>query len=332
MRALWKQTLCLAMAAIFIWAGTGWSQGAKYPAKPIDLIVPWAPGGGTDVSARVLAGYATKKFGYPVNVVNVTGASGITGMMQVMKARPDGYSLLMDGNVTASFLFAARTDLPMKIEDRTYIARATTDWCYFVTNIDTGWKTLDDLYKLLKTRPENFRWGAGAYASAPMFSQVDLFLAGGVDMEKIKKTKMVIFEKGNAVSLQACVTGDVQFGMAQAAELMSLLGTNRIRALVVNAPERTKEFPDIPTAKELGYPDAKMAVWYGVSGPKGLPDAVVRRWDELMKGAMTDPEAQAAAAKVKKAFAYIGGTEFKNYVLQEYQRTIPIAAGLGLRK
>jgi len=335
MHTLLKRKLGVALCIVLLLTSASWSQekkAVKYPTKPIDIIVPWAPGGGTDMSARVAAAYATKKLGVPVNVVNVTGASGVTGMLQVLKGAPDGYTLLMDGNVTSSFMFAARTDLPLTIEDRTYIARATTDWVYFFANLDTGWKTLEDALKFIRSRPEEFRWGAGAYGSSPMFSQVDLFTAAGIDMEKIKKTKMVVFEKGNAPSLQACVTGDVQFAMGQAADVASMLATKRVRVLAVNAPARTKEYPDVPTAKELGYPDAKMMVWYGISGPKGLPDYVVKTWDDLVRGAMNDPEAQAGATKAKKAWAYLPVAEYKAYVLRELQQTIPIATALGIRK
>jgi tripartite-type tricarboxylate transporter receptor subunit TctC len=325
----------LALCLLSVLTTVSWAQekkAVKYPTKPIDIIVPWAPGGGTDMSGRVVGAYATKKLGVSVNVVNVTGASGVTGMMQVLKSKPDGYTFLMDGNVTSSFMFATRTDLPVTIDDRTYIARATTDWVYYFANIDSGWKTLVDAITFLKSKPEEFRWGAGAYGSAPMFSQIDLFTAAGIDMEKIKKTKMVVFEKGNAPSIQACVTVDVQFAMGQAADVASVLATKRIRVLGVNAPERTKEYPDIPTAKEQGYPDAKMTIWYGVSGPKGLPEYVVRTWDDLIRGAMKDPEAQESAAKSKKAWTYLPSAECKAYVLKELQQTIPIATALGIRQ
>jgi tripartite-type tricarboxylate transporter receptor subunit TctC len=335
MHTLLKRKVGVVLCIVLLLASAGWSQekkATKYPTQPIDLIVPWAPGGGCDMSARVVAAYATKKLGVPVNVVNVTGASGVTAMMQVLKTSPDGHTLLMDGNVTSSFMFAARTDLPVTIEDRTYMARATTDWAYFFANVDTGWKTLEDALNFIRSRPEEFRWGAGAYGSSPMFSQVDLFMAAGINMDKIKKTRMVVFEKGNAPSMQACVTGDVQFAMGQAADVASMLATKRIRVLVVNAPERTKEYPDIPTTKELGYPEADLMVWYGVSGPQRLPDYIIKTWDDLVRGAMNDPEAQAGATKARKAWAYLPAAEYKAYVLKEYQRMIPIATALGLRK
>jgi tripartite-type tricarboxylate transporter receptor subunit TctC len=93
------------------------------------------------MSARLLAPYAVKKLGVPVNVVNVSGASGVTGMLQALKATPDGYSLLYDGNSVSSMMFGTRTDLPLKLEDRIFINRTTTDNWYFFCNIKTGWKT-----------------------------------------------------------------------------------------------------------------------------------------------------------------------------------------------
>jgi len=313
----------------------GWSQArkaVKYPIKPIDLIVAFAPGAGTDVVARLVAGYATKKFGVPVNVVNVTGASGVTGMLQVLRAAPDGYTLLMDGNVTSSFMFAARTDLPLKLEDRTYIARVSTDFVYFFCNAETGWKTLEDALQFARSRPGDFRWGAGAYGSTPMFTQIDLFMAAGIDMEKIKKTRMVVFEKGNAPSMQACITGDVQFAVGMSADISSLLATKRVRILAVNSPERTKEYPDVRTTKELGYPEADLMPWYGISGPKGLPNPVIKAWDDLIRGAANDPDAQAAAAKALKVWRYLPPADYKASILKEYEQIISVATALGIRR
>jgi len=322
----------LVLFVMVLLSAAGGAFGQTYPTKPIQLIVPWAPGAGCDLSARVVAPYATKKWGVSVNVLNVTGASGVTGMLQALNARPDGYTLLMDGNVTSSFMFATRTDLPLKIEDRVYAAMATAEPGYFFANTSTGWKKLEDAIQFLKTKPEQFVWGAGAYGSSPMFSQVDLFTAAGVSMDTIKKSKMVVFEQGNAPSMQACVTGDVQFAWGQAPNVPSLLATGRIVVLGVNSPERTKEYPNIPTTKEAGYPDAKMVVWYGISGPKGLPDNVVKAWDTLLKGAASDPDGQDLAAKAKRIWSYASSADYKAYVMKEYEKMIPIATALGLRQ
>jgi len=237
----------------------------KYPTKPIDLIVAAAPGAGTDMNARLIAGYATKRLGVPVNVVNVTGASGVTGMLQALRAAADGYTLLGDANFTSALMFATRTDLPLKLEERTFIARTITDYVYFFCHVDTGWKTLEDALQFIRSRPGEFRWGAGSYGSAPMFAETNLFLASGIDMDKIKKTRMVVFEKGNAPSLQACASGDVQFAAGMTGDVSALLSTGRVRALAVIAPGRTKEYPDIPTMPSSVIP--RLTSWLGMGSP-----------------------------------------------------------------
>ena len=330
-----KQVVFMALCVTLTLPVTVWSQakkGVKYPTKPIDLIVAAAPGAATDMNARVVAGYATKRLGVPVNVVNVTGASGVTGMLRALKADPDGHTLLADATFTSSFMFATRTDLPIKLEDRAFIARTMTDYVYFFCNVDTGWKTLEDALQFVRSRPEEFKWGAGSYGSAPMFAEMNLFLAAGIDIGKIKKTRMVVFEKGNAPSMQACVSGDVQFAVGMTGDVSSLLSTGRVRALAVNAPQRTTHYPDVPTTKELGYPKADVSVWYAISGPKGLPDHVVKTWDDLIRGAASDPEAQAAAAKALKVWSYLPSGEYKAYVLEEYKQTLSIATTFGIRR
>ncbi len=116
MRKLKKELLAGILLLAILCPASGLAQSrkeVKYPNKPIDLIVPYAPGAGTDLSARMVAVYVSKKFGVPVNVVNVTGASGVTGMLQVLRGAPDGYTMMMEGSSTSSFMFAARTDLPI---------------------------------------------------------------------------------------------------------------------------------------------------------------------------------------------------------------------------
>jgi putative tricarboxylic transport membrane protein len=303
--------------------------GSGYPNKPITIIVAYAPGGGADQSARVIASYATKKFGVPVNVTNVTGASGVTGMLEALQSPPDGYTLFLDGNVTSSFMYATRTSLPIGIEDRRYIARATTDYIYFFGCNNTTWKTIQEAVEFAKANPDQFIWGAGAQGSTPMFSQIDLFSAAGID---ISKTRMLVFDQGNAASLQACGGGDVQMAIGQAPDVASMLATGRVKVLAVNSPERTPQYPDVPTMKEAGYPEADLVAWYGLTGPKDLPDDVVAVWNNLLSQTSTDPVAAEEATKVKKTWNYLPADQFKQFVLAEYQQILPVAEEMGLRK
>ena len=310
-------------------SGLGAGGAAGYPTRPIELVVPFAPGGGQDLSARLVAGYAAKKWNQPVNVVNVTGASGMTGLIQVMKANPDGYSLMMDGNVTSSLLAASRSDMPMSLDERTYMGRATIDPMYYMTFSGSPYQTLKDAMDAAKTIPDSFTWGAGAFGSSPMFSQLRLFKAAGVP---VAQTKIVVFEQGNAPSLQALAGGNVLFGIDTAADVATFEGTGKVRVLGTSAPQRTAEYPNVPTAAEQGFAGAEFLLWYSVSGPPKLPNNVVEAWEKLLSEGANDPALLDEAAKAKRIVNYIPGSEVRKYVDEEYKAFLPLAREAGIRK
>lgn len=326
----WTLGVVVGAICLVAVAGSGFAgESAKYPTKPIELIVPAAAGGGSDLSARFIASQVSKKFGIPVNVINIGGASGVTGMLQALGAAPDGYTMLADTNFVSSFMWASRANLPMKLEDRTFVARATVTPNYFFTNLLTGWKTLGDAMQFLKTKPKEFKWAAGSFGSSPMFNQISLFLAAGVDIATIKQSTMVVFDQGSAPAIQAVLAGDLQFHGS--ANVESVLSSGRGRVLGANAPERVKWYPDIPTIKEAGFPTS-ITQWNGISGPKGLPDYVVRAWNDVLRQTLTDREMQAEAPKMRQIWAYLPGPEFKSNVMKENEEAIKIATEAGIRK
>jgi len=141
-----------------------------YPTKPVDLVVGFAPGGGADVAARLIAGYVSKKWGQPVNVINMPGASGITGARHVLSARPDGYTLMMDNHAVSSMLFAVQSEVPFKMEDRTTIALVTLDPVVYTVKSDSPWKSLRDVAEAAKANPKGFRYTLGGVARVASFS------------------------------------------------------------------------------------------------------------------------------------------------------------------
>lgn len=321
--------LPVALSVALLGCGLVPTTAARYPTKPVELIVPFAPGGGQDLSARLAAGYASKKWGQPVNVVNMTGASGMTGLLQVVKAAPDGYTMLTDGNVVSSLLAASRGDMPVSLDERTYMGRISIDPLYYMTFSGSPYQTLKDAMEAAKGNPENFTWGAGAFGSSPMFAQLRLFRAAGLN---VQQTKMVVFEQGNAPSLQALAGGNVLFGIGSAADVATFQPTGKVRVLGTSAPERTKEYPDIPTARELGFQGAEFLLWYSVSGPPKLPDQVIQAWETLLSEGANDPTYLEEAARAKRIISYIPGKEVRKYIDDEFAAFLPLAREAGIRK
>jgi tripartite-type tricarboxylate transporter receptor subunit TctC len=310
-------------------AGCSTAAAPSYPSRPIELIAPYAPGGGTDTSARLLASYASKKLGQPVQVVNVTGASGITGSLQMLNAAADGYTLLMDGVSNTTFLVGSRSDVPFKLEERTWLGQWFGDPMYYMYNADTPFKTLNEAMDFAKSKPSDYTWGAGAQSSMSMFHGLTLLVEAGIDP---KQTKMVVFPEGMAPSVQAALAGTVMHAGAMATDVEKLLPTGKVKILAVAANERTKEYPDVPTTKELGYPNANLLSWYGVSGPKGLPKEVVDRWAKLMDDASKDPEFLAESAKQKKVPSFVAPSEQQSHVLKEADKIRTLSQQIGIYK
>ncbi|MBI3637318.1 MAG: tripartite tricarboxylate transporter substrate binding protein, partial [Candidatus Rokubacteria bacterium] len=151
-----------------------------YPTRPVDIVVAFAPGGGADVAARLIAAYASKKWGQSVNVVNMPGASGITGALHVLRARPDGHTLLLEPHATSSMLFAVQSDVPFKMEDKTPIALITVDPVIYTVKADSPWKTLADVAAAAKANPKGFRYGLAGVSGVATFSISQFLYAAGV--------------------------------------------------------------------------------------------------------------------------------------------------------
>lgn len=137
------------------------SQSFAYPTKPIELIVPFNPGGGADVAGRLFATYLSKKWNVPVNVINKTGGAGIIGTRDVLTAPPDGYTMLGEGHATSSLLAAFQENIPFNWENRTFICRVTLDPIIYLVRPDAPWKNLKEVAEFAQKNPKTLRWGSG---------------------------------------------------------------------------------------------------------------------------------------------------------------------------
>jgi tripartite-type tricarboxylate transporter receptor subunit TctC len=300
----------------------------EYPTRPVEIVVGFAPGGGADVAARLMATHATRKWGTPVNVVNQPGASGITATRQVLSARPDGHTLFLDVHAVSSMLFAVQSEVPFKLEEKTPIALVTLDPVIYTVKADSPWKSLRDVADAAKASPKSFRYALGGVAAVAAFSVSQFLYAAGVP---VPETNKVVFA-GGAPALAALAGGHVDFAGQQWSEVTPLLGGGKIRALAVVHATRLPSLPDVPTAKEAGFPDLNVVGWQGLSGPPRLPAHVVQKWTALLEAASKEREFLEQAEKVSKVIVYKGPQEFMQFQQDELRKYLPMATQMGIRK
>jgi tripartite-type tricarboxylate transporter receptor subunit TctC len=321
----WIRLFCFLALALILCPDSGQSA---YPTRPIDMNVGFGPGGAADVTARLVAGYVSKKWGQPINVINMPGASGIIGTRATLTAKPDGYTLMMDNHAVSAMLAASQMDLPFKWENRTTVARVTVDPVFYTVKQDSPWKDLKEIAEYIRKNPKVVRWGIAGVTAVGAFAMPQFLEVNHLPFDSLNK---VVFKSGAEV-VTALAGGHIDFAAQQYSESTGLILGKKIRGLAVVNPERLPALPDVATAKEVGYPGLNVYGWQGVSGPSNLPKEVVEKWDHTLQEACKDPAFLEQAAKIFKVIAYLGPKEFWEFMQDEYKRYLPLAIKMGMRK
>jgi tripartite-type tricarboxylate transporter receptor subunit TctC len=329
-RGKYTQLSWLFLFSLFIictFPGLG-EPAPAYPNRPIEIVIGFGPGGAADVAARLVAGYVSKKWEQPVNVVNMPGGSGIIGTRHILASKPDGYTLMMDNHAVSAMLAATQIDLPFKWENRTVIARVTVDPVFYTVKEDAPWKDLRAIAEHIKKNPKVLRWGIAGVTAVGAFAMPQFLEENNLPIDSLNR---VVFKSGAEV-VTALAGGHIDFAAQQYSESSGLLLAKKVRGLAVVNPDRLSGFPDVPTAKEVGYPNLNVYGWQGVSGPPGLPKDVVEKWSKTLEMAATDQAFLEQAKKIYKIVAYLGPAAFWDFMQAEYKRYVPLATRMGIRK
>ena len=285
----------------------------KYPTRAISLIVPFAPGGSTDVAARAMSIFLQKKWGVPVNVVNKPGGNTIPGTLEVYSAAPDGYTILADGLPMSSLLEVVVKDLPFKVMDRTFIAMTVYNPLITIVPANSPYKTIHDLIADAKKNPESFTWDSLGGVSGDDFVGRMIMNAFKIDMAKTKP----VMSKGGAEAAVLVAGGNIKMGNPASISALPHIQAGTVRALAVALKERDPLLPDVPTYTELGYPSVYCPFWLGVSGPPKLPLHVVQAWSTAVAEMMKDPEYLELIKKQLFRPFYHGPKEMVEYIKKE---------------
>jgi len=263
-------------------AGGAFAASGDYPSKPVRLIVPFAPGGGTDIVARVLAQKLTESFKQTVIVDNRAGGGGTLGVETAVRASPDGYTtIIMSGSyATNAAMFKMSFDpvndiLPMGlIGDTAFV---------LVLHPAVPLKSVAELVAHAKAKPGVLNYASsGTGGIAHLSGELFDLLAG---------TRMThIAYKGTGPATNDLLGGQVQLLFGSAPAVVPLIRAGRLRALAVTTLKRMSSFPELPTIDEAGVKGYEVVLWYGVLGPKGLPKAMVERWNTEIRKATKLPD------------------------------------------
>ncbi len=281
-----RMAIWLAVLIASLVAGAAGAQ--QYPAKPIRIVVGFAPGGGSDFIARVIAQKLTERFGTQVIVENRPGAGSTLGSEVVVKSPPDGYTLLL---TPASYtvnpsVYKLSFDA---LNDITPIVQLSRGPYVVAVNPSVPAKTLQELVALAKRDPDKL-----AYASSGNGSHVHVATEYFLYTAGIKITHVPY--KGTGPALNDTIAGTTQLIFGSVATALQYVKSGRLRALAVTTPKRIAAAPEVPTVAEAGYPAYEVTNWHGLVGPKGLPKDIVARLNREVNEALKSKEVEKILA------------------------------------
>ena len=259
---------------------------ANYPNRPIRLIIPFTPGGVTDTSGRFIAEQLSLKLGQQVIADNKPGASGNIGTQMAATAEPDGYTLLVSRGGSQAITPALDSSTPYKWNDFTFISLLDFNPVVCVVKPDAPYKTMKDLIDAIRANPGKLNY-ATAGPGTTQHLAVEVILS---QLGLPSTAAMMIPYKGGGEASTALLGGQVQFICNNLTTMVGQIKGGAMRALVTSTPNRLKEFPDVPTAKEMGIGNLEQVMgWSGLYGPPGLPAEVVTKWQAVLKEVAKDP-------------------------------------------
>ena len=269
-------------------ASDAWAQA--YPSRPIRMVVGLAPGGGTDLTARIFSQRLTEQLGVPVLVDNRPGAGSMVGTEIVAKAPPDGYTLL-----TASPEFAINPSLVSKVpydavRDFAPISQLTSGQYFLSTHPTVPVKSVRDLIALARARPGQLNYGSSGNGSANHLA--------GVLFQGMTGTRIVhVPFKGANPAAIALMSGEIDFMFSSTSAAMTHVISGKLRAIAVTGPKRYTQMPEIPTISESGVPGFEVTGWYAMFAPAGTSREIIARLHaEIVKAAQNPAVRERYAA------------------------------------
>ena len=318
------------VATLFCFAAVGLISGAAladepYPTRPIQVIVPFPPGGVADLVARPFAAALEKDLKQPVVIVNKTGAGGAVGMQAAAVAKPDGYNLMV---ALSSISVMPEVDVlfgrpsTYKLKDFAPIALLSADPTVLVIKADAPWKTVADFVADAKKRPNEIKYASsGVYGTMHVAMEM-LAHSAGIKLRHIPTG-------GGGPALNALLGGHVDCISGGPNVSIPHIKAGTLRVLAGWGDKRIPALPDLPTLKELGYKDVEFYIWSGFFAPAATPPAVIKILREATAKAVKTPDFVSAMQKMETPISYMDAPEFQKFWDEDAARLANAVKNIG---
>ncbi len=307
--------VCLLLSAVLLaCAGPAIAQD-KYPSKPVKVLVPYAPGGATDIITRVVGEQLRQSLGQPFVVENKAGAFGILAIEEMAKSRADGYTLMV-GNVSTNAITPVLFKDKFKIDfdkDVVSVTRMATLPSFFIaTAKDFPVKTLAEFVDYAKKNPGSVRYTSAGVGSFPHFDTEIFAKRAGIDMVHIP------IKAGAAGMLNDLVNGDMQVAFINVATTAAMVKAGSLKPLAVVSEHRLAEYPDVPTMAEAGFPGVGTLHWQSMLAPAGTPkDVIATLHKSIAEALQTGPVQEAFKKQLIEATPSQSPEEAKTWLANE---------------
>jgi tripartite-type tricarboxylate transporter receptor subunit TctC len=307
---------------LFMCVGTATAQEPPFPQRgPLEITVLFPAGSSADVTARMLADGMSRNLGQRVLVVNRPGAGGAIGYKHVASQKPDGYSLVWNSNSISTTFHSGQLNFDYQTFDA--VARVLSESVVVAVRNDAPWRTLKDLVADAKAKPKTISVGHSGVGSHTHLSVAALFRATGAEVNEVP------FAAAQVVP--SVVGGHVNAVVQFPAALAAPMKQGQIRLLVALTQNRDPAWPEVPTARELGF-DVALDAWRGIAVPRGTPRQVISALETSIRNTVSSPEFVKAAENVGVRPAFMPADEFRALIAKEDAELSRLMQQIGLKK
>lgn len=309
-----KKILSFTLLALALAAAQAQAPAPAYPAKPVRLIVPFPPGGGTDILSRLVANKLTEVSKWNVIPDNRAGAGGTIGIAEAVRAAPTGYDMVMgqkDNMVVAPWLYKNLSYDPTK--DLVAVAHVAYTPVVIVTSTSSRFKSLADVVTAAKAAPDAITYGSPGNGTT-------IHLAGEIFKTAANIKIRHIPYKGSNPALMDVLAGNVDLMVSSLPSAMAQIKAGKLRPLAVTSARRSSSLPDVPTVAELGYKDFDVSTWYGLFMPAATPKDIVATVHAEVNKLLAMPDMKAAIQAQGAETQIMTAEQFSNLLKTDYQK------------